>query len=92
MPETIRVFFGRPESVAERELKKLERYRDGGSTKIEFDLDGRSASVFFTNRLETDGPVITEPVTFEVDGAERAIMRVLPADDPELKELHFSCL
>lgn len=89
--EDIRVFFGRPDALSERELTKFERYRDGGSTRIGFELDGDQASVFFPNRLQADGPPLTEGVTFEVDGEAREIERVLPAEDPELGALRFRC-
>lgn len=88
----IRLFFGAPALVQERKILHFLRYRDGGSTQIDFELDGNTASVFFPNRLQPDGPPLTEPVTFEVDGAPRPIERALPAEDPELKDLRFRCL
>jgi hypothetical protein len=47
--------------------------------------------VFFPSKLQTDGATITEPVTFEVAGKPRSIMRVLPAEDAELADLRFQC-
>ncbi|HKU41202.1 MAG TPA: hypothetical protein VJR89_23730 [Polyangiales bacterium] len=89
--EDFRLFFGRPRALAEREILELSRARDGGSTRIDFALDGDTASVFFPNRLQPDGPPITEPVTFEVAGSARDIARA-PADAAELRDLEFQCL
>ena len=87
----VRLFFGAPDAMQEREVRSFMRYRDGGSTQIDFDIDGSEARVFFPSKLQTDGPTITEPVTFEVAGNARSIERAVPAEDPELLDLRFRC-
>lgn len=87
--EDVRLFFGPPHAVYEREISALIRYRDGGSTQIDFDFNGSDARVFFPSTLR---PTMAEPVTLEVAGETRSIVRVLPAEDPELANLRFRCL
>lgn len=91
MYSDFRLFFGAPGDVSERAIRDFERYKDGGSTQIEFDLDGADAKVFFPNKFVSDGPTITEPVTFDVSGTSRDIVRAA-SDDSELQDLHFDCL
>ena len=88
----LRVFFGSADDyLQERAITDSERYKDGGSTQIAFDLDGDEAKVFFPNKLSPDGPPITEPVTFDVAGMARDISRAA-SDDAALQALHFKCL
>lgn len=85
--EDVRLFFGPKGALHERGISAFMRYRDGGSTQIDFDVDGSAARVFFPSPLQTTGSV-----TFEVAGKPRPIERVLPADDPELTNLRFQCV
>lgn len=42
-----RVFFGPVTAMAERSVSNVSRAKDGGSTKIVFDLDGATATAYF---------------------------------------------
>jgi hypothetical protein len=46
-PEDYRVFFGPSERLQERALTSIERARDGGSTTVDFLVDGEPATAFF---------------------------------------------
>ena len=85
------LFFGRSDRVSQREVLVFGRGRDGGTTTIDFDLDGETARAHFPNRIQRDGPPITEPVTFEVDGSPRAITK-LPKERASTDGLSFECL
>jgi hypothetical protein len=85
------LFFGPPARVRQREVLVFGRARDGGTTTIEFDLDGRVATAHFPNRIQPSGPPITEPVTFEVEGDGRTITR-LPSERATVENLSFECL
>lgn len=96
--DAYRLFYGPPDAVDEREVTKFLRYRDGGSTEIQFDLDGDTARAFFPNKIDpssstTMGPVATimDPVTFEIDGESHEIAPI-PRDAPELEGVTFKCL
>jgi hypothetical protein len=45
--DEFRVFFGTPDHLDERRLLEISRARDGGSTTLDFDVDGERASASF---------------------------------------------
>jgi hypothetical protein len=64
--EDFRVFVGTADQMVERRVTRVERARDGGSTWIDFALDGGQATAFFPSpltggdaTLTTDGATLT---------------------------------
>jgi hypothetical protein len=87
-----RLFYGpSEESVSERQILEVLRAKDGGSTGIDFLVDGNAAHVHFAVDFdEMEDQFVDGPVELEVAGesinAERAELT-----RAALKELEFYC-
>jgi hypothetical protein len=64
-----RVFFGAPNHMAERSVSQVVRYKDGGSTTINFTIDGVAAVASFPVQLSPGGLVIG-PATLTIGGTQ----------------------
>ncbi len=64
--EDFRVFLGSAAKMTERGLVKVSRAKDGGSTKIVFDLDGSTATADFPV-IRTDAGFGDGPATLTID-------------------------
>ena len=58
---TIRVFFGPKHEVGERDLSVFARARDGGTTNVEFFVDGELAQAVFPIRCQGRDPFASPP-------------------------------
>jgi hypothetical protein len=76
-----RVFFGPVDRLEERELTSAARQRDGGSTDLEFEVDGQPAHAFFPVESTEDGFMPGEP-ELTIDGDSVALSLTTPAQSP----------
>jgi hypothetical protein len=70
--DEFRVFFGPAEKLSERVVDNVSRARDGGSTYIEFMVDGEVALASFPMEFENETFVRGEP-SLTVDDDELSI-------------------
>jgi hypothetical protein len=91
--EDFRLFLGPPERIEERRVTSVERARDGGSTWIEFEVDGEGAEAFFPANWTPPNqpPAEDEPDTLKIGSKSHAIER-FPRDAPALDDVAFVCL
>lgn len=72
--EDFRLFLGNVGAVTERRVSNVTRMRDGGSTLIDFDLDGQPAQASFPV-LFVDGGFAPGPATLTVAGTTTPLTR-----------------
>lgn len=84
--DDFRLFFGPEDRLLEREVANVRRQRDGGSTHIDFDLDGQGAVAFFPVDLSGGAP----QATLTIAGETEPLTRLDDADLPEAAA--FLCL
>ena len=75
--ESFRLFLGTADRMAEREVTSVVRAKDGGTTTIQFMLDGAAATALFPSPLEAGAPSLaaegaTHTLTLEGAGASPA--------------------
>jgi hypothetical protein len=86
--EDFRLFLGPEQRLEQREVTAFERQRDGGSTHIEFRLDGKAADAFFPIMFTNDR-FEPGPATLTVAGRTTALTRLDVSDIPDNAE--FIC-
>ncbi|HJX66837.1 MAG TPA: kelch repeat-containing protein [Polyangia bacterium] len=87
--QDFRVFFGAPGHMAERSVSQVVRYKDGGSTTINFTIDGVAAIASFPVQLSPGGLVIG-PATLTI-GAASFPLTLGPTASPPSGDSYF-CL
>jgi len=87
--QDFRVFFGAPDHMVERSLDQVTRYKDGGSTTINFTIDSAAAVASFPVQLSPGGLVIG-PSTLII-GATSFPLTLGPTDSPPTGDSYF-CL
>ncbi len=83
--EDFRLFFGEPGKLVERPVSNVTRARDGGSTTIEFELDGKPATASFP---------FGGSASITVSGTELSLVdpASLPAAAIDVESLPYECL
>jgi len=87
--QDFRVFFGTPDHMAEQSVGQVIRYQDGGSTTINFTIDGLAAVASFPVQLSPGG-LVKGPSTLTI-GATQFPLTLGPTDSPPTGETYF-CL
>ncbi len=85
--QDFRVFFGAPDHMAERSVDQVVRYTDGGSTTINFTIDGAAAVASFPVQLSPGGLVIG-PATLTI-GTTSFPLTLGPTDSPPSGDSYF---
>jgi hypothetical protein len=85
--QDFRVFFGSPDHMAERSVDQVVRYKDGGSTTINFTIDSAAAIASFPVQLSPGGLVIG-PATLTI-GATQFPLTLGPTDSPPSGDSYF---
>jgi hypothetical protein len=85
--QDFRVFFGAPDHMAERSVDQVVRYKDGGSTTINFTIDGAAAVASFPVQLSPGGLVIG-PATLTI-GTTSFPLTLGPTDSPPSGDSYF---
>ena len=89
---SFRLFYGAPAAGLEREILAMRRGRDGGSTTLEFELDGTRVTASFP--VEFDGMQFM-PGAWTLQLADETIpleQLSIEADADLLEGAHFECL
>jgi hypothetical protein len=81
--EDFRLFLGPPERVEERKVTSVQRARDGGTTKISFQIEGAAAEAFISTPQN-----VNEPATLK-HGGQTFTMAVTQGTAPA--GLQFLC-
>jgi hypothetical protein len=90
--DDFRLFYGQQDALRERELISVTRARDGGSTHLIFELDGREADAFFPVDIES-GQVLPGELSVEQDEEVVPLERFRSLADAErLESANFQCL
>jgi hypothetical protein len=84
-----RVFFGPPDRLEERDLTSATRQRDGGTTDIEFEVNGQPAHAHFPVESTEDGFTPGEP-SLTIDGESIDLSLTAPAQSPA--DASYYCL
>jgi hypothetical protein len=85
--QDFRVFFGATDHMAERPVGQVVRYTDGGSTTINFTIDGVAAVASFPVQLSPGG-LVKGPATLTI-GATQFPLTLAPTDSPPAGESYF---
>jgi hypothetical protein len=76
-----RVFFGPPDHLDERQVTSVIRRRDGGSTDLDFEVDGKPAHAAFPVESTADG-FVPGPPSLSIDDQDIALSLSAPATSP----------
>jgi len=85
--QDFRVFFGAPDHMAERSVDQVVRYKDGGSTTINFTIDGAAAVASFPVQLSPGG-LVKGPATLTI-GTTSFPLTLGPTDSQPAGESYF---
>jgi hypothetical protein len=85
--QDFRVFFGAPDHMAERSVDQVVRYKDGGSTTINFKIDGAAAVASFPVQLSPGG-LVKGPATLTI-GTTSFPLTLGPTDSQPAGESYF---
>jgi hypothetical protein len=90
--ESFRLFYGEPATFSEREILSMRRGRDGGSTTLEFELDGTPVTLSFP--VEFDGMQFMPGAwTFQLPDETIPLEQLSIEGDADLLEsAQFECL
>jgi hypothetical protein len=89
---SFRLFYGEPAAVSEHEILTMRRGRDGGSTTLDFELDGTPVTLSFP--VEFDGMQFMPGAwTFELPDETIPLERLSSEADADLlASAQFECL
>jgi hypothetical protein len=86
--EDFRVFYGTPDAMIERPVRDVARMRDGGSTTIDFTVDGATCEARFPSALGQTGAA----AKLTIGGAEQELTVRTADEGPLGAGLSYLCL
>jgi hypothetical protein len=91
--EDFRLFYGKDAKLVERVLSDVTRAHDGGSTSLQFSVDGHDAQAYFAvhlNPTDDGGVMLTkDPGTLTLGGQDSTLE--LLTDDTTTRDASYQC-